>query len=146
MKQKSTTTNTHEYKTPPTTQAQQTFDTNANTAYDMADPTIPYTFGNLRENVSNKLDNPFGFNYSPEVAEAQRYSQNNMIDQAQGQAGREDTFNRRAAKTSALAISAGGHAPQLVQSGGTQVSNPGIGGLLMGGLSAGASLGSAALM
>lgn len=134
--------------TPPTTAAQTAFDQHVSKAYDTPDPTIPYTFGNMRNNMNNRMDNPFGFNYSPEVSESIKYNENNNIDQMQGQAMREDKFNRNAAKTQALAGSAAAHSPQLVQSGssGTVVQNPGIGGLLMGGLNAGASLGSAALM
>lgn len=150
MKSKSTTsqTNTYGYQTPPTTAQQTAFDQHVQTAYDTPDPTIPYTFGNMRKNVDDRLHDPFGFNYSPEVSDAIKYNEHNRIDQAQGQALREDSFNRKGAKTQALAASAAGHAPQLVQTGGTgtTVTNPGVGGLLMGGLQAGASLGSAAMM
>lgn len=140
-------TNTFSHVTPPETAAQRAFDEHVRTAYDTPDPTIPYTFANMRENVSNRLDNPFGHNYSPEVAEAMRYSQIGMIDQAQGQANREDAYNRRMAKTQGLAASAQMRAPQLVQTGGTSTTthNPGMGNIIMQGISAGASLGSAAL-
>jgi len=139
MKSKTTQTqsNTYGYQTPPTTSQQTEFDNHVRSAYDTPDPTIPYTFGNMRKNVDNRLNDPFGFNYSPEVSEAIKYNEHNQIDQAQGNALREDAFNRKNAKTQGLAMSAAGHAPQLT--------NPGFGGILMGGLSAGAQLGSAAM-
>lgn len=143
-----TQSNSFGYMTPPTSSAQAAYDQHVAKAYDTPDPTIPFTFGNMKQNVGNRLDNPFGFNYSPEVSDAIKYSQNNQIDQMHGQASREDLFNRNAAKTQALAGSAAGHAPQLIQTGGTgtTVQSQGIGSLLMGGLNAGASLGSAAMM
>jgi hypothetical protein len=123
MKSKSTQTSTNSfaYQTPPTTPQQQAFDTYAQTAFERPDPSIGYTYGNMRENVANRFANPYGANYSPEVADSIRYNQLNTINQAQGQAYREDAHSRRAAKAGVLATSAGLHAPQLTQTGGHQV-------------------------
>lgn len=144
-KSKQQSTTTYNYMTPPTTPQQQEFDTWAHEAFNTPDPNIPYTFANMREGVNNRLDNPFGADYSPEVRDAIRYNENNKIDQAQGQALREDTFNRQAGKGAALATSAAGHAPNLVATGsqGTSTTTQPILPPLIG---AGASLGSAALM
>lgn len=118
-KTKQTNTNTYGWQTPPQSQSQAAYDQHVKTAYDTPDPTIPFTFGNMKENVNNRLDNPFGYNYSPEVSEAIKYNENNRIDQMHGQALREDRFNRTQAKTAALAGSAAGNAPVLTQTGGT---------------------------
>lgn len=121
MKSKTTqqNTNTYGWMAPQQTAQQSAYDQHVKTAYDTPDPTIPYTFGNMKQNVNNRFDDPFGFNYSPEVKGAIKYSENNRIDQMHGQALREDRFNRTNAKTSALAGSAGMAAPQLVQTGGS---------------------------
>jgi hypothetical protein len=73
----------------------------------------------MRKNVGNRLDNPFGPNFSPEVSDAIKYSENQNIDQMQGQAGREDAFNRKNAKVSAKMTNAALHAPTLTQTGGS---------------------------
>ena len=125
MKSKSTSkqqqTNTYGHIQTPITAQQQAFDDHIKTAYDQADPNIPYQFNNAREALNNRFDNPFGADISPEVRDAVKYEQGNFIDQAQGQAAREDSFNRKQAKTGALATSAGMVAPQLVQTGGSSI-------------------------
>jgi hypothetical protein len=117
-KNEQTTTNTYGWQTPPQTAQGQAYDEWARNAFTTADPTIPYTFGNMRKNLNNRFDNPFGFNYSGEAADAIKYDQNNEIDQAQGQALREDRQYRNQARGSALAVSAAQNAPQLTQTGG----------------------------
>lgn len=147
-KQKTTQSTTYGWQTPPNTAAQTAFDQHIGTAFDTPDPTIPFMYNKMREGVNNRFDNPFGWNYSPEVADAYKYNAGNEIDMMQGQSIREDAYNRKMGKTQALQASASMHAPVLVATGssGTTISNPGFGGLLTSGLSAGASLGSAALM
>lgn len=146
-KSQSTTTNTYGWQAPPVTEAQTNYDNWANTAFDTPDPSIPYTFGNMRQNLNNRFDNPFGFNYSPEVAEANKYSQNNQIDQAQGQAHREDSFNRKNAKGAALAGSAAGHAPVLTQTGGSSTGSQSTNamGIIGAGIGAAGQIGAAAM-
>lgn len=151
MKSKSKTTQTysHGWATPPQTDAQRRFDTFANEAFETSDPTIPFYFNNLRKQSQDRYseNEMFTSNYSPEVRDAARYNSTGNLDQAQGQALREDAFNRKGAKLNALAMSAQAGAPVFHQTGGTAttVSNPGLGGVLMGAMSAGASLGSAAI-
>lgn len=151
MKSKQTTnqTMTHGFATPPMTEQQKQFNSFAQTAFDQADPTIPYYFNNLRAQSRDRYDpnNVYNADYSPEVRDAARYSNDESINQAQGQALREDSFNRKNAKLQALGMSANAAAPIFHQTGGTSVttSNPGLGGILMGALSAGASVGSAAI-
>lgn len=116
-KHENTVTNTYGWQTPPSTPQSQALDAQI-AKYDTPDPTIPYVFNNRRNQLNNRFDNPFGFNYSPEVQEAQKYARGQELDQAQGQAHREDNFNRMNAKTAALAGSAALHAPVLTQTGG----------------------------
>lgn len=146
MKSKAKTqqTNTHEYLQPPTSTQQAAFDQNINTAYDTPDASIPYTFGNMREGLTNQFDSLYGGDYSPEVKDAKLYAGNQAIDQMQGGAIRDDNMRRKQAKTGLLGQSAGLMAPNLVQSGGTSTttSSPALGPML---ISAGAGLGSAAL-
>lgn len=152
-KHDTTTTNTYGWQTPPATAQATAYDDWAKTAFTNPDPTIPFTFGNMRKNLNNRFDNPFGHNYSGEAADAIRYEQNNEIDQAQGQAVRESNYSNSQARGSALAVSAGQHAPQLVQTGGrsqgwqTQAIGPALIGAagamgsaaITGGMSGGAS-------
>lgn len=144
-----TSTNTYGWQTAPTTQAQQSFDTYVKDAFETPDPSIGYQFGKMRENIKNRVDNPFGHNYSPEVQEALQYSGENELDQQQGQALREDASTRKQLKLGGLGASAAAHAPVLTQTGGTmqgtQTQSQPWGNYLMGGISAGAQLGSAAL-
>lgn len=147
-KTKTTQTNSYGWQTPPTTPQQGQFDQWAQGSFNTPDPSIPYAFNNMRESVNNRLNNPFGADYSPEVNDAIRYNENQSINQMQGQAVREDAFNRNIARGQALQTSAGMHAPNLVATGssGTTISQPSMMGLIGQGLSAGASLGSAAMM
>jgi hypothetical protein len=119
-KTKQETKNTYGWQTPPTTAAQTAFEGQIK-EYDTPDPTIPYTFANLKENLNNRLDDPFGMNFSPEVSGAIKTAGNERLIQGQGQALREDRFNRMGAKTGAMAINAAAQAPQLVQTGGSMV-------------------------
>lgn len=121
MKSKSTqqTQNTYGWQTPPQTAAQSLLNTHLMTAFDTPDPTIPYIFSNQRGQLRNRFDNPFGFNYSPEVRDANMYARNEEIGQKEGQAFREDRFNRNNAKTSALLSNASLNAPVLTQTGGS---------------------------
>lgn len=113
------TTNTYGFQSPPSWGGLEDFDKSISEAYDTADPSIPYTFANMRNNVNSRLSNPFGPNYSPEVADAMKYSETQNIDQMQGQAMREDSFNRKNAKVTAKATKAGMTAPILTQTGGS---------------------------
>lgn len=148
-KKKTKQTNEYQFYTPPTT-PQQTAYENSLSAYDTPDPSIPYTFNNARESANNRLDTPFGANYSPEVSDAIRSNNNSSFDQMQGQAIREDSLKRQQLKSGGLATNAGMTAPQFAQSGGTQtVSDPTalFGSLLSaGGALGGAALGNPALM
>lgn len=121
-KKKTESTNTYAQIVPQETQDTTALRNQINTAYDTPDPSIPYAYSRQREAAKNRFGSPFGANYSPEVREAQQYNDINNIDQEQGAATRLDTFNRRQAKTGALAGLAGQTAPRIVQSGGTQTS------------------------
>lgn len=117
-KTKSQSTNTYGYQTPPHWAGAEEFH-NQIGQLDKGDPSIPFAFAHQREELKNRFDNPFGFNYSPEVQDAIKYSQGQNIDQAEGQAHREDYYNRQQAKLGALGAYAGMTAPTLVQTGGT---------------------------
>lgn len=142
MKSKTKQTNTHAYMTAPSTPQQTAFDQNINTAYEAPDASIPFAFGNMRENLNNRLDNPYGADYSPEVQDALLYEGNQNIDQMQGAAVRDDNMRRKQAKTGLLGQSAGLMRPDLVQTGGTTTQSQPIGPML---ISAAAGLGSSAL-
>lgn len=121
MKSKSTsqTANTYGYMAPVRTSQQDAYDKHVQTAYDTPDPSIGYTFGKSEQNLQDKFSNPWGFNYSPEVAEASMYAGRQDLNQARGQALREDAAQRRQAKTAGLAGSAGMAEHKLVQTGGS---------------------------
>lgn len=142
-------TNTYGYMNRPTTQADIELDEAINHAFNTPDPTISYSAANQHEALNNRFSDMFGTNYSPEVKDAIKYTEGQNINQATGQAYREDSQNRNLGKLGAKAAVADARAPQLVQTGGTfqgtTTTNPGVGGLIMGGLSAGAQLGSAAM-
>jgi hypothetical protein len=142
------TTNTYNYMAPPDTADTSAYRDSINKAYDTPDPSIGYSFAGARQRVGDRYGaNPFGADYSPEVADAARYSGISDLDQAQGQAYREDAFNRKNAKVGALGGIAGLTAPQLVQTGGTMTgTQTQSGGMLGQILGAGAGIGSAALM
>lgn len=137
----------YQFYTPPTTEAQQKYDTLVDSSYDTADPSIGYSFGRAHEAVANRFDNPFGADYSPEVRDAIKYNEHSQLDQMQGQAMREDSAYRKSAKLAAQGQSAANHAPLFASSGGTvtSTSSPGLGGIIGAGINAGTSLGSAAL-
>lgn len=142
-KTQTTQTNTYGYMTPPDNADTIALREQINKAYDTPDASIPYSFARRREAVQNRFGNPFGANYSPELADAIKYNDINDLDQEQGAAIRLDKFNRRQAKTAAMAGLAGHTAPRLVQTGGsgTTVSQqPFNWGSLIG---AGAQIGSA---
>jgi hypothetical protein len=147
-KTKTTSTNTYGWQQNPGSADQDAYRASINSAYDTPDASIPFAFNNARESVKNRYSNPFGADYSPEVADAARYSGMNELNQAQGQAVREDAFNRKQGKTAALGGLAQMTGPQLVQTGGTQntTQSNGIMGVLGPIMQAGASLGGAALM
>lgn len=144
-KTQTTQTNTYGWMTPTDTADTIALREQINKAYDTPDPTIPYSFARRREGVQNRFGNPYGPNYSPEVMDAIRYNDLNDLDQEQGAAMRLDRFNRRQAKTAALAGLASHTAPRLVQTGGsgTTVSQQPFnwGGLI----GAGANIGMAAI-
>lgn len=148
-KTQSTNTNTYQQIAPDMTAERAAFNANIDKAYGSSDPSINYQFANAREGLNNSYANPFGANISPEVQQASLLNANQQLNQAQGQALREDQFNRRNAKTQALGAAAGMAAPQLVQTGGTstgmQTTNPGIGGLLMAGIGAAGQVGAGAM-
>lgn len=118
-KSKSKTTNTYGWQTPPQTQAMSQYGQAINTSFDTPDPSIGYQFGAARQRVDDRFDNPFGQDYSPEVRDAMTYGGHQQLDQAQGQATREDSFRRKEGKLGHQAAYAGMTAPQLVQTGGT---------------------------
>lgn len=120
MKGQSTSqsTNQYDYKSPPSWAGMDAFNANLS-AFDTADPSISYNFANQRSAANNRISNPFGPGISPEVADAMKYQSNEQLNQGQGQALREDSFNRRNAKQSALATGAALTAPSLVQTAGT---------------------------
>ena len=115
--QQSSQTNTYSFMNPPDTQDTIALRNQINSAYDTPDPTIPYSFARRREQVGNRFSNPFGHNYSPEVADAIKYNDINELDQEQGVANRMDRFNRRQAKTQALGGLASQTAPRAFQTG-----------------------------
>jgi hypothetical protein len=127
-KTKQETKNTYNYMTPPSTPDTSAYREQIAKSYDTPDPSIPYAFSNARNQIKDRFSNPFGADYSSEVQDAAKYAGNSALDQAQGQAMREDQFNRANAKVSAQGGLAGLTAPNLVQTGGTQVlTKPGFG-------------------
>ncbi len=146
-KQQQQTTNTYQYMAPPDTKDTNAYRDSINQAYDTPDPTIAYSFANARSRVKDRYDNPFGADYSPEVADAAKYSGQNELDQGQGAALQADAYNRKNAKVGALGGIAGLTAPQLAQTGGSMTGTTTQSGGMLGQLiGAGASIGSAALM
>ena len=106
------------------------------------DPSIQYGFARQKQAAARDLSNPFGPNYSPETAAAMKYSRENDIDTAHGQALQVDAFNRKQAKFQKLYALAGLTAPKTVQTSGSTtgtVSQPLWPGLLSSGISAGLS-------
>ena len=144
-KQKTVQTNTYGWQTPPETADTGAYRSAVNNAYDTPDPSIAYSFNSARQRLKDRFDNPFGANYSPEVADAAKYAGTNELDQQQGAALQADAYNRKNAKVAGLAGVAGMTAPQLVQTGGTSntTQSSGLLGQILG---AGASIGSAAIM
>jgi hypothetical protein len=142
------TANTYGFQTPPSTPDTSAYRDQINKAYDSPDPSIGYSFAGARQRIGDRYgNNPFGADYSPEVRDAAQYAGVSDLDQAQGQALREDSFNRKNAKVGALGGLAGLTAPQLVQTGGTMTgTQTQSGGMLGQILGAGAGIGSAALM
>jgi hypothetical protein len=147
-KTQQTQTNSYQYMAPPDTADTSAYRNSINQAYDTPDPSIAYNFGAQRNKLMDRYqENPFGADYSPEVRDAAKYSGMNDLDQMQGQAYREDSFNRKNAKVGALGGIAGLTAPQLAQTGGTMSgTTTQSGGMLGQILGAGAGIGQAALM
>jgi hypothetical protein len=147
QKTQQTQTNTYQYMAPPSTPDTDAYRNSINQAYDTPDPSIAYNFGAQRNKMMDRYQNPFGADYSPEVNDAVKYSGQNDLDQAQGAAYREDSFNRKNAKVGALGGLAGMTAPQLAQTGGTMSGTTTQSGGMLGQLiGAGAGIGSAALL
>lgn len=118
-KQTQNTTNTWGSVTPTNTADMQAYRDAIGGTFDKTDPTIPYVFNQARNNAKNRFDDPFGHEVSPEVRGAYMHETMNNIDQAQGQAIREDSSNRRFGKLQALQNLASMTAPQIVQTGGS---------------------------
>ena len=91
--------------------------------YNTGDPNIAYDFNRQRENLNNRFDNPFGANYSPEVMDAIKFQGNQELDQAQGQAYRQNNYQNQQGKLSAVGAYADATAPQMVQTGGSSTGN-----------------------
>lgn len=127
------------FMTPPETADTQAA-REAAAAASRPDPSIPWQFARQKQNLTRSMNNPFGANISPETFEAMRYARESDIDQAHGQALREDAFRRGNARFQNLYAIAGLSQPRMVQTGGTTtgtVSQPLWPGLLMGGINAG---------
>lgn len=142
-KKKTTQTQTYGWQQNPGSQDITRYREEIGKAFDTPDPTIPYQYARMRENANNRFGSPFGADHSPEVREAQKYNDLNMIDQEQGQANRMDSFNRKQGKAQAYGQLAGMTAPQLTGTGGTTVQSVPMLGNIIG---AGTSLAGAALM
>ena len=104
---------------PPTSQQQSKYEGMVDTSFDTADPSIGYTFAKSEQNLKDKFSNPWGFNYSPEVAEASVGAGVEELNQQRGLAYRADANQRRQGKLGAQAVAAGYSAPQLAQTGGS---------------------------
>lgn len=116
-KKKTTTTNTYQYLTPPSTPATTQLQSMVQPV--TPDPTIPYSFARQREDYGNSFLNPLGAYTSPAVREAanriagERLSQTqNVAQQASLAEAQQRAFGQQAAVAGMLQ-------PQLVQSGGT---------------------------
>lgn len=119
-KQTQQTQNTFAYHAPVEdaqyNQAVGEFGNMVNDSFNTADPSIQYNFARMRNESRKRMDNPFGANYSPEARDAFRYASDQELNQAQGQALREDAFQRKQGKLLAKATEVGFRAPQLVTS------------------------------
>lgn len=117
--QNQTSTNTYGWQTHPGSADINNLRNQINTAYDTPDSSIPYAFNQQRAQLMDRYDNPFGANYSPEVRDAARYRGTEELNQAQGQAYRDDAQFRKQAKLAAFGNLAGMTSPVLTQTGGT---------------------------
>jgi hypothetical protein len=144
-KTKTTTTNSYGWQQNPGSADIDALRKQVGSSFDTPDPSIAYNFGAQRNKMMDRYQNPFGADYSPEVNDAVKYSGQNELDQMQGQAYREDAFNRKSGKINAMGSLAALTGPQLTQTGGTSntVQSTPMWGQILG---AGAGIGQAALM
>lgn len=117
--QTQTSTNTYGWQQNPGSADIDNLRSQINTAYDTPDSSIPYAFNAQRSQLMDRYDNPFGADYSPEVRDAARYSGTQQLNQAQGQAYRDDAQYRKQAKIAAFGNLAGMTSPVLTQTGGS---------------------------
>lgn len=117
--QNQTSTNTYGWQQNPGSADIDRLRSQINTAYDTPDSSIPYAFNSQRAQLMDRYDNPFGADYSPEVRDAVRYRGTQDLNQAQGQAYRDDAQYRKQAKVAAFGNLAGMTAPTLTQIGGS---------------------------
>lgn len=107
---------------------------------EQADPRIQYSAAQAKNNLRNRLNNPFGSDYSPETAEAIKYSGEGDIDTQAGQARSEDRFRQSQSRWGKMMNLAALRQGQYAQTSGTQntqqITPFNWQGLVMGGVSA----------
>jgi hypothetical protein len=115
----------------------------------VADPSIPFAYGKMRQAQADSFNNPLGSATTPAVREASARATNQSLAQMEAQAQEESQFNADNANFGRQATVAGFTQPQTVQSGGTQTTTQqgGFwGGLLQSAIGAGSNVGAAAMM
>jgi hypothetical protein len=107
---------------------------------EQADPRIQYSAADAKNRLRNRLNNPFGADYSPETSEAIKYAEEGNIDTQAGQARAEDRYRQNQTRWGKIMNLAALRQGQFAQTSGTQntvQSTPfNWGGLLLGGASA----------
>lgn len=137
-KQVQTQQNTYDWKQVPTWQGLEDF----KAWQPQDDPTIPHRFATQKRQFAQTFQNPLGAYTTPELQRQQVQSGLNEISQAQGQAYRENAFDRNQQQLGQRQAVMAATRPDLVQTGGqtTQQQKGGLlGGLLQGGLSVAAA-------
>jgi hypothetical protein len=146
-KQKQTTTQNHTYMTPPPTAATTNLQSMVDSPVDYATP-IRSTYSRARKESDRSYDNPLGAFTTADVKDKSKRAANFNLSQSESmdlanaaQQSGADKFNRQATV-------AGLTNPQLVNSGSSSVTSTPFnwGGLITGGIGAGASLGQAAIL
>lgn len=141
-KQETTTQNTYGWQTPPDTADVQTL----RGWQPEKDPTIPYTFGRMRQEQRDAFKSPYGAYTTPAIRDATLRASDMEIGQQEAQANRQSQYDVNSQTYAKDALLAGATAPRLTQTGGnaTTTQSGGLLGDILVGASQGA--GGAAMM
>ena len=97
-----------------------------------SDPSIPFNFGNQRNDFERSFVQPIGGYVTPEMQNQQKRSGLQQIGQTEAQARREDMYDQNKLKLGQLGQAAALAAPEFAQTKSTQKTGGGFGGFLSG--------------